>query len=89
MRRRFETYSKRSNYVIETDKKKNNIIEKETEISNINDYAFYKLTSFGYSFIGYGLDERIIKKIKLSNKNLNKELLSKYGIIYKKSSFKF
>ena len=61
----------------------------QTEISNINDYAFYKLTSFGYSFIGYGLDERIIKKIKLSNKNLNKELLSKYGIIYKKSSFKF
>ena len=36
MRRRFETYFKRSNYVIHIEKKKNNIIEKETEISNFN-----------------------------------------------------
>ena len=36
MRRRFETYAKRSNYVIHIERKKNNIIEKETEISNFN-----------------------------------------------------
>ena len=33
-RRRFETYTKRSNYVILQEKKKNSIIQKETKLSN-------------------------------------------------------
>ena len=33
-RRRFETYTKRSNYIILQEKKKNGIIEKETKLSN-------------------------------------------------------
>ena len=36
MRRRFETYAKRSNYVIQTERKNNNIIEKETKLSEFN-----------------------------------------------------
>jgi hypothetical protein len=35
-RRRFETYTKRSNYIILQEKKKNSIIEKETKLSNYN-----------------------------------------------------
>jgi hypothetical protein len=35
-RRRFETYTKRSNYIILQEKKKNGIIEKETTLSNYN-----------------------------------------------------
>ena len=35
-RRRFETYTKRSNYIILQEKKKNGIIEKETKLSNYN-----------------------------------------------------
>jgi len=35
-RRRFETYTKRSNYIILQEKKKNGIIEKETKLSNFN-----------------------------------------------------
>jgi len=33
-RRRFETYTKQSNYIILQEKKKNNIIDKETKLSN-------------------------------------------------------
>jgi hypothetical protein len=33
-RRRFETYTKRSNYIILQEKKKNGLIEKETKLSN-------------------------------------------------------
>jgi hypothetical protein len=33
-RRRFETYTKRSNYIILQEKKKNGVIEKETKLSN-------------------------------------------------------
>jgi hypothetical protein len=36
MRRRFENYSKRSNYIIQKEKENNNIIEKETELSKFN-----------------------------------------------------
>ena len=35
-RRRFETYTKRSNYIILQEKKQNGIIEKETKLSNYN-----------------------------------------------------
>jgi hypothetical protein len=35
-RRRFETYTKRSNYIILQEKKKNGIIQKETKLSNYN-----------------------------------------------------
>ena len=35
-RRRFETYTKRSGYIILQEKKKNGIIEKETKLSNYN-----------------------------------------------------
>lgn len=35
-RRRFETYTKRSSYIILQEKKKNSIIEKETKLSNYN-----------------------------------------------------
>jgi len=35
-RRRFETYTKQSNYIILQEKKKNSIIEKETKLSNFN-----------------------------------------------------
>ena len=45
-------------------------------------YAFYKLTSFGYSFIGYGLDEKIINNLKIIDIDDLKKL-KEYGIIYK------
>ena len=35
-KRRFETYTKRCNEIINKDKKKHKIIEKETALSNIN-----------------------------------------------------
>jgi hypothetical protein len=47
-RRRFETYTKRSNYIILQEKKKNGIIEKETKLSNYNSRTLnqYKYSNY-------------------------------------------
>jgi hypothetical protein len=47
-RRRLETYTKRSNYIILQEKKKNGIIEKETKLSNYNSRTLnqYKYSNY-------------------------------------------
>ena len=44
-RRRDETYTKRSNYIILQEKKNNGIIQKETKLSNFKSRTTYKTRS--------------------------------------------
>ena len=94
MRRRFETYTKKCNFIIQNEKKKYNIIEKETELSKFNsrtlDIEKYKnfiknknklnneTKEFYNRILLRKLSFRIFAKTKQSEDKLLNEIENKY-----------
>ena len=73
-RRRYETYTKRSNYIINQEKQKNNIIEKETELSKLKSKT---------------LNEEEYKKFIVGKTKLNNETKEFYRrILFRKINFR-
>ncbi len=74
MRRRFDTYAKRSNFIIKNEKKNNNIVEKETQLSN---YSSRTLNIEKY------------KNFIINKNKLNDETKNFYNkILFRKLSFR-
>ena len=73
-RRRFENYTKRSNYIIKQEKIKNDIIKKETELSNFNSRT---------------LKQEEYKKFIINKNKLNTDVKDFYKkILFRKLNFR-